>query len=73
MSQAVFTLGLLAYVGLVWLHWGLFYADSAPGMGQRRQKAAACLGAALVPLLWLFGPFATGFYEQGWRNPLDWR
>ncbi len=65
----------LAYVLLVWVHWGAFFADMQrrfPSIAKQdyRDDMAMALGFALVPVFWPIVPFLTGFYEHGWLNPL---
>lgn len=33
---------------------------------EARKELVFCVGASLVPIIWIFTPFFTGFYMDGW-------
>lgn len=67
----------IAYLILVWINWGLAFADQQYHSRQAgidkewyRSDLSFSLFFALFPPLWICLLFFTGFYEHGWRNPL---
>jgi hypothetical protein len=71
----------LSYVGLVFLHWGLYLSDlqfhSYITRDRRAMEAELrhdllySLLAALLPFMWVVVPILTGGYPHGWK--LYWR
>ena len=71
--------GIIFYLALVYLHWGLFYADFRYDMpltgdasydaSERWNDCSQALLFAIIPPGWLIGPFVSGFYNHGWVKP----
>jgi hypothetical protein len=64
----------ISYVGLVFLHWGLYFAywqGQFYSQEYRKSDLRVSFFTALIPIMWFVTPILTGGYPHGWK--LYWR